>query len=85
VPGLSCGAVCVILRLSVLVELRTDRWTDRHRGVSVDSPGNTWSQSGVFGFGATACVTPLRFQRHKNYVAAENERKPRISCVVVRR
>ena len=50
-----------------------------------DSPGNTWSQSGVFGFGATACVTPLRFQRHKNYVASENERKPRISCVVVRR
>jgi len=41
VPGLSCGVVCVILRLSVLVELRlvtdgrtdgrTDRQTDRHR------------------------------------------------------
>jgi len=37
VPGLSCGVVCVILRLSVLVELRlvtdtntdTDRQTDR--------------------------------------------------------
>ena len=30
VPGLSCGVVCVILRLSVLVELRlvTDRQTD---------------------------------------------------------
>jgi len=29
VPGLSCGVVCVILRLAVLVELRlvTDRWT----------------------------------------------------------
>ena len=29
VPGLSCGVVCVILRLSVLVELRlvTDRQT----------------------------------------------------------
>jgi len=31
VPGLSCGVVCVILRLSVLVEHRlvTDRQTDR--------------------------------------------------------
>ena len=35
VPGLSCGIVCVILRLAVLVELRlvtdtdTDRQTDR--------------------------------------------------------
>ena len=30
VPGLSCGVVCVILRLAVLVELRlvTDRRTD---------------------------------------------------------
>ena len=30
-PGLSCGVVCVILRLAVLVELRlvTDRQTDR--------------------------------------------------------
>ena len=30
VPGLSCGVVCVILRLAVLVELRlvTDRLTD---------------------------------------------------------
>jgi len=39
VPGLSCGVVCVIVRLAVLVELRlvtdrhrqTDRQTDRHR------------------------------------------------------
>jgi len=41
VPGLSCGVVCVILRLAFLVELRlvtdtdghrqTDRQTDRHR------------------------------------------------------
>ena len=33
VPGLSCGVVCVILCLAVLVELRlvTDGWTDRHR------------------------------------------------------
>jgi len=37
VPGLSCGVVCVILRLAVLVELRlvtdtdTDRQIDRHR------------------------------------------------------
>ena len=36
VPGLSCGVVCVILRLAVLVELRlvtdtdTDRQTDRY-------------------------------------------------------
>jgi len=35
VPGLSCGVICVILRLAVLVELRlvtdgqTDRQTDR--------------------------------------------------------
>ena len=29
VPGLSCGVVCVILRLAVLVELRLV--TDRHR------------------------------------------------------
>jgi len=31
VPGLSCGVVCVILRLAVLVEHRlvTDRQTDR--------------------------------------------------------
>jgi len=29
VPGLSCGVVCVILRLTVLVELRLV--TDRHR------------------------------------------------------
>jgi len=35
VPGLSCGVVCVTLRLAVLVELRlvtdgqTDRQTDR--------------------------------------------------------
>jgi len=28
-PGLSCGVVCVILRLAVLVELRLV--TDRHR------------------------------------------------------
>jgi len=30
VPGLSCGVVCVILRLAILVELRlvTDRRTD---------------------------------------------------------
>jgi len=37
IPGLSCGVVCVILCLAVLVELRlvtdTDRqtWTQRHR------------------------------------------------------
>jgi len=34
-PGVSCGVVCVILRLAVLVELRlvtdTDTDTDRHR------------------------------------------------------
>ena len=40
VPGLSCGVVCVILRLAVLVELRlvrdgqTDRQTDRHRAMA---------------------------------------------------
>jgi len=30
VPGLSCGVVCVILRLAVLVELRLVTDTDRH-------------------------------------------------------
>ena len=44
VPGLSCGVVCVILRLAVLVELRlvtdrqtdgqTDGQTDRHRAMA---------------------------------------------------
>ena len=34
VPGLSCGVVCVILRLSLLVELRlvTDRQTQTDTG-----------------------------------------------------
>jgi len=32
VPGLSCGVVCVILRLVVLVELRLV--TDRHRAMA---------------------------------------------------
>ena len=36
VPGLSCGVICVILRLAVLIQYRsvtdtkTDRQTDRH-------------------------------------------------------
>ena len=36
VPELSCGVVCVILRLAVLVELRlvTDGQTDRHRAMA---------------------------------------------------
>ena len=40
VPGLSCGVVCVILRLAVLVEHRlvtdgrTDRQTDGHRAMA---------------------------------------------------
>ena len=37
VSGLSCGAVCVILCLAVLVELRlwrTDRRTDGHRAMA---------------------------------------------------
>ena len=40
VPGLSCGVVCVILRLAVLVEhrlvtdRRTDRRTDGHRATA---------------------------------------------------
>ena len=34
--GLSCGVVCVILRLAVLVEHRlvTDRQTDGHRAMA---------------------------------------------------
>ena len=36
VHGLSCGVVCVILRLAILVEHRlvTDRRTDRHRAIA---------------------------------------------------
>jgi len=36
VPGLSCGVVCVILRLAVLVELRLvmDGRTGRHRAMA---------------------------------------------------
>ena len=34
VPGLSCGVVCVILRLAVLVELRLV--THGHRGTDTD-------------------------------------------------
>jgi len=40
VPGLSCGVVCVILRLAVLVELRlvmegqNDGQTDGHRAIA---------------------------------------------------
>jgi len=38
-PGISCGVVCVILRLAVLVELRlvTDRQTDKHRQTQTDT------------------------------------------------
>jgi len=38
VPGLSCGVVCVILRLVVLVELRlvTDRQTDKRTDGQTD-------------------------------------------------
>ena len=37
VPGLSCGVVCVILRLAVLVELRLVTDTDRHRETDTDT------------------------------------------------
>ena len=35
-PDLSCGVVCVVLRLAVLVDLRlvTERQTDRHRAMA---------------------------------------------------
>jgi len=41
VPGLSCGVVCVILRLAVLAELRlvTDRETDGHRAMASTADG----------------------------------------------
>jgi len=35
VPALSCGVVCVILRLAVIVELRLV--TDRHRQTDTDT------------------------------------------------
>ena len=34
VPGLSCGVVCVILRLAVLVELGLVTDTDGHRAMA---------------------------------------------------
>ena len=36
IPELSCGVICVILRLAVLVELRlvTDEQTDEHRAMA---------------------------------------------------
>jgi len=41
VPGLSCGVVCVILRLAVLIELRlvTDRQTDTDRQTQTQAHG----------------------------------------------
>jgi len=41
VPDLSCGVVCVILRLAVLVELRlvTDTDTDGHRPTASTADG----------------------------------------------
>jgi len=41
VPGLSCGVVCVILRLAVIVELRlvTDRETDRQTQTRTQAHG----------------------------------------------
>jgi len=41
VPGLSCGVVCVILRLAVIVELRlvTDRQTDRQTQTRTQAHG----------------------------------------------
>ena len=45
VPGLSCGVVCVILRLAGLVEhrlvtdIQTHRQTDRHRAMTYSSRG----------------------------------------------
>jgi len=41
VPGLSCGVVCVILRLAVLVELLLvrDIQTDRHRQTQTQAHG----------------------------------------------
>jgi len=45
VPGLSCGVVCVILRLAVLVELRlvTDGQTDRRTDGRTDGQRATAS------------------------------------------
>ena len=39
VPGLSCGVVCVILRLTVIVELRLV--TDRHRQTQTQTDRQT--------------------------------------------
>ena len=35
IPMLSCGVVCVILSLAVLVELRLVTDTDRHRAMAI--------------------------------------------------
>ena len=40
VPGLSCGVVCVILRLAVLVELRLV--TDGHRRTQTETDTGPW-------------------------------------------
>jgi len=43
VPELSCGFVCVILRLAVLVEVRLVTDTDRHRPIA--STADRWHRA----------------------------------------
>jgi len=38
IPGLSCGAVCAMLSLAVLVEQRLVTDTDRHRATAYTAP-----------------------------------------------
>ena len=45
VPGLSCGVVCVILRLAVLVELRLV--TDRRTRTQTDTDTGPWLVPGM--------------------------------------
>ena len=42
IPGLSCGVVCVILRLAVLVELRLVTDTDRQTDTDTDTDTGPW-------------------------------------------
>jgi len=82
VPALSCGVVCVILRLAILVEHRlvTDRQTDRHRQTQgqwcIAKNGGGYTQTGV----AKGLKVPCLFM-----IAEVNIRCQKTSEVGIRR